>query len=83
MGGETDPFLRSPNSPPDAKDALDRLQRLINEAQIAARPPKEPDAAKKRRIAGLVRKDTRTRIANKKRVGDKKKARSKRYGIDD
>jgi len=67
----------------NTKDALDRLQRLIDEARTASLPPKAPTAAKKKRIKGLARKDDRVRLAKKSRVADKKKSRSKKFGMDD
>mmetsp|Transcript_63422 Transcript_63422/g.174532 ORF Transcript_63422/g.174532 Transcript_63422/m.174532 type:complete len:119 (-) Transcript_63422:391-747(-) len=42
-----------------------------------------PTAAKKKRIKGLARKDDRVRLAKKSRVADKKKSRSKKFGMDD
>mmetsp|Transcript_63423 Transcript_63423/g.174537 ORF Transcript_63423/g.174537 Transcript_63423/m.174537 type:complete len:83 (-) Transcript_63423:391-639(-) len=60
-----------------------RLQRLIDEARTASLPPKAPTAAKKKRIKGLARKDDRVRLAKKSRVADKKKSRSKKFGMDD
>ena len=60
------------------KDALDRVDGIIQGACEAAAPPKEPSAAKQKRIKKLKRKDNRKRLDSKKKLSDKKNSRRSR-----
>lgn len=65
------------------KDALRRMQLMLDDSRRAAEPPKRPSTAKVKRISGLKRAENRKRLASKSKQSAKKSDRRRRPSMDD
>ena len=64
------------------KDAMQKLEAIIDEAAKSAAPPKEPSKTKVARIKKLARKGNQKRLETKKKNTEKKTARKKMKNAD-